>query len=40
MSLVAWSVIIMGGWTLAIIAGGLLMALRPGSLAGAAAPTD
>ena len=31
MSLVAWSVIIMGGWTLAIIAGGLLMALRPGS---------
>ena len=31
MSLVGWSVIIMGGWTLAIIAGGLLMALRPGS---------
>src|SRR5256885_16840294 len=31
MSLVDWSVIIMGGWTLAIIATGLVMALRPGS---------
>lgn len=31
MSLVAWSVIIMGGWTLAIIAAGLLLTLRPGA---------
>ncbi|TMD24186.1 MAG: hypothetical protein E6J07_01340 [Chloroflexi bacterium] len=31
MSLVDWSVIIMGGWTLAIIVTGLVMALRPGS---------
>ena len=31
MSLVDWAVIIMGGWTVAMIATGLVMALRPGS---------
>jgi hypothetical protein len=31
MNLVDWSIIIMGGWTLAMIATGLVMALRPGS---------
>ncbi|MDQ6712227.1 MAG: hypothetical protein M3Z28_03435 [Candidatus Dormibacteraeota bacterium] len=30
MSLVDWAVIIMGGWTVAMIATGLVMALRPG----------
>jgi hypothetical protein len=30
MSLVDWAVIIMGGWTLAMIGTGLAMALRPG----------
>jgi hypothetical protein len=30
MSLVAWAVIILGGWTIAIIGAGLVMALRPG----------
>ena len=31
MSLVDWAVIILGGWTVLIIAAGLLMALRPGA---------
>lgn len=31
MSLVDWSVIIMGGWTVAMIATGLVLALRPGA---------
>ena len=31
MTLVDWAVIIMGGWTVAMIATGLVMALRPGS---------
>jgi len=31
MSLVDWSIIIMGGWTVAMIATGLVMALRPGA---------
>jgi hypothetical protein len=31
MSLVDWAVIIMGGWTLAMIATGLVIALRPGT---------
>ncbi len=31
MSLVDWAVIIMGGWTVAMVATGLLMALRPGT---------
>jgi len=30
MTLVGWAVIILGGWTLAIIGAGLVMALRPG----------
>ena len=32
MSLVDWSIIIMGGWTVAMIATGLVMALRPGAV--------
>src|SRR4029077_19456928 len=31
MSLVDWAVIIMGGWTVAMVATGLVMALRPGT---------
>jgi len=31
MSLVTWSVIIMGGWVVVIVAAGLVMALRPGT---------
>jgi hypothetical protein len=31
MSLVDWAVIILGGWTLVIVAAGLAMALRPGA---------
>ena len=31
MSLVDWAVIIMGGWTVAMIATGFVMALRPGT---------
>jgi hypothetical protein len=31
MSLVEWSVIIMGGWVVAVVAAGLIMALRPGA---------
>ena len=31
MSLVEWSVIIMGGWVVVVVAAGLLMALRPGA---------
>jgi len=31
MSLVDWSVIIMGGWTVAMVVTGLVMALRPGA---------
>jgi hypothetical protein len=31
MSLVGWSVVIMGGWVLVIIATGLVMVLRPGA---------
>jgi hypothetical protein len=31
MSLVSWSVIIMGGWVVVIVAAGLIMALRPGA---------
>jgi hypothetical protein len=31
MSLVDWSVIIMGGWVVAIVATGLVLALRPGA---------
>ena len=31
MSLVEWSVIIMGGWVVVVVAAGLVMALRPGA---------
>jgi hypothetical protein len=31
MSLIDWSVIIMGGWVLVVVAAGLVLALRPGS---------
>jgi hypothetical protein len=31
MSLVDWAVIIMGGWTVAMVATGLVLALRPGT---------
>lgn len=31
MSLVDWAVIILGGWTVAMIGAGLVMALRPGA---------
>lgn len=31
MSLVEWAVIIMGGWTVAMIVTGLVLALRPGA---------
>jgi len=31
MSLVSWSVLIMGGWVVVIVAAGLIMALRPGA---------
>ena len=30
MSLVDWSILIMGGWVVVIVAAGLMMALRPG----------
>ena len=31
MSLVDWSIVIMGGWVLVIVAAGLVMTLRPGA---------
>ena len=31
MSLVNWSVLIMGGWVVVIVAAGLIMSLRPGT---------
>lgn len=31
MSLIDWAIIIMGGWTAAMIAAGLVLALRPGA---------
>jgi len=31
MNLVGWSIVIMGGWVLVIIAAGLVMTLRPGA---------
>jgi hypothetical protein len=31
MSLVGWSVLIMGGWVVVIVAAGLVMTLRPGA---------
>jgi hypothetical protein len=31
MSLVDWAIIIMGGWTVAMVAAGLVLALRPGA---------